>query len=65
MSVIATWEQKRLWLGESPVRAQDAEKLGRQHHIAVLRALAVTHQNDARTSSTRSPATYEARSPAA
>ena len=47
MSVIAAWEQKRLWPGESPVRAQDAEKLGRQHHIAVLRALAVTHQNDA------------------
>ena len=47
MSVIAAREQKRLWPGESPVRAQDAEKLRRQHHVAVLRALAVTHQNDA------------------
>ena len=47
MSVIAAREQKRPWPSESPVPAQDAEKLRRQHHVAVLRAFAVTHQNDA------------------
>ena len=40
-------KQKRLWPSESPVRAQDGEKLWRQHHVAVLRAFAVTYQNDA------------------
>ena len=47
MSVPFSNRWKRLRPGEPPVRAQDAEKLRRQHHVAVLRALAVTHQNDA------------------
>src|ERR1700677_86926 len=47
VSVIAAWEQKRLRPGEPPIRTQDTQKLRRQHHIAIPRALAVTHQNDA------------------
>jgi len=45
--VIAAWKQKRLRPGEPPIRTQDTQKLRRQHHIAIPRALAVTHQNDA------------------
>ena len=39
MSVIAAREQKRLRPGEPPVSAKNAEKLRRQHHVAILGAL--------------------------
>ena len=47
MIIVAAGEQERLRPGEAPIGAQDAEQLRRQHHVAVLPALAVTHQDHA------------------
>ena len=47
MIFITAREQIKPRPGEPPVGAQDAEQLRRQHHVAILRALAVTHQDDA------------------
>ena len=47
MIVIAARERIGRWPGQPPVGAQDAEQLRRQHHVAVLAALAVPHQDDA------------------
>ena len=40
LRLIAAGEQPRLGPSQAPVRAQDAEQLGREHHGAVLAALA-------------------------
>src|SRR3954454_20618621 len=47
MIVVAAGEQERLRAGEAPVRAQDAQQMRREHHVAILPTLAVTHQDDA------------------
>ena len=39
MIFVTTGEQIKPRPGEPPVGAQDAEQLGRQHHVAILRAL--------------------------
>ena len=68
MIFVTTREQIKSRPGEPPVGAQDAQQLGRQHHVAILRALAVAHLDELRAlsmSSIRSPATSEALSPAA
>ena len=47
MILVTTGEQIKPRPGEPPVGAQDAQQLGRQHHVAILRALAVAHLDDA------------------
>src|ERR1700681_3304153 len=46
MIFVTTREQITPRPGEPPVGAQDAEQLGRQHHVAILRAFAVAHLDD-------------------
>jgi hypothetical protein len=46
MIFVTTREQIKPRSGEPPVGAQDAQQLGRQHHVAI-RALAVAHLDDA------------------
>ena len=57
------------WPGEPPIGAQNAEQLRRQHHVAIFRAFAMTDQDHhprvLSMSTTLSPATSEALSPAA
>lgn len=69
MIFVTSREQIKPRPGEPPVGAQDAQQLGRQHHVTILRALAVAHLDDAAgalsMSSIRSSATSEALSPAA
>src|SRR6266404_2975920 len=46
MIFVTPREQIKPRPGEPPVGAQDAKQLGRQHHVAILRPLAVAHLDD-------------------
>ena len=47
MILVAAGKKIEPWPGQSPINAENAEQLRRQHHVAVLRPLAVPDQDDA------------------